>query len=118
MISAKEAHEMAKANRVARVENDLISRQALLQWIDEFGPANKSAVLNAPTIDAVPVVHGKNTSCENPADEFICSECGFILDNYFSVEIDEHDGDKSYHEYIIKFCPECGAKMDKEANDE
>ena len=58
----------------------------------------------APTIDAVPVRHGKwvnphwrnSTSCAN------CSECGF------EAQHREYHGVQKYY----KLCPNCGAKMD------
>lgn len=61
---------------------------------------------NAPTIDAVPVVHGRWESCwedwRHQLEGNKCSVCGF-----------------EYFGNLFKYCPDCGAKMDKEAtNDE
>lgn len=53
-----------------------------------------------PAADVVPVVHGRWLSCEVHNDIEQCSECGMIF-HY-----------PSYYGY--KFCPNCGAKMDKE----
>ena len=89
--------------------DDLISRMALLKSIREVStsPLNEwdtMGVLNIvnkqPTVEAVPVVHGKWTN------EYInryghpchcCSVCGFHASHQ----------DKN-------FCPECGADMRKE----
>ena len=48
-----------------------------------------------PTADVVEVVHGKNIG----GGAFECSVCGF-RDNY--------------HDYEVHYCPNCGAKMEKE----
>ena len=62
------------------------------------------------TIDAEPVRHGRNITTEHPVDEFICSECKIHLTNYVRVEIE----DDAHYEYTMKYCPNCGAKMDLE----
>ena len=59
----------------------------------------------------------KNLTKENPVDEFICSECGFMTDDFSRTEIDEDidDGiwyeDRTRREFEIKYCPNCGAKV-------
>lgn len=61
----------------------------------------------APTVDAVPVKHGKfiGTEYDGYADgspvyyEWKCSECGYIFE----------DDEPTYN-----YCPNCGARMDKE----
>ena len=50
-------------------------------------------------IDAEPVRHGTNIC----SGWFVCSECGFV------------DG---FHGYEPRYCPNCGAKMDEEAEDD
>ncbi len=54
---------------------------------------------------------GDNITEEDPSDQFICSECGTILEGYHRVEIDEDYGDKTNHEYRIRYCPDCGADV-------
>ena len=68
--------------------------------VDEL-TASIAAVVNAPTIDAVEVVHGRWLDCENYNDIRQCSECGLIRNIY------KQEG--------WKYCPNCGTKMD--AND-
>ena len=62
----------------------------------------------------------KNLTKENPVDEFICSGCGFMTEDFFRLEIDEdfEEGiyyeERNHHEFEIKYCPNCGAKVVKE----
>ena len=63
-----------------------------------------------PEIDATPVAHGKNETEMNPVDEFICSECGFSSRDMSGYDIEED----CYYEFNPRFCPNCGAKMDKD----
>ena len=46
-------------------------------------------------------------------DQFVCSNCGIELQDWYRVERDEDDDDVTYHEYEFKFCPNCGARIDK-----
>ena len=66
-----------------------------------------------PAADVQPVRHGVNIEQEyDPVDRFRCSECGIILEGYSEVRIDEDDGDETNHEFLMRFCPNCGAKME------
>lgn len=56
----------------------------------------------------------KNESDNNPVDEFICSEYGFITEDFSEKRIDEDDGDVTYHEFEFRYCPNCGAKVVEE----
>ena len=64
----------------------------------------------APVCDMQEVRHGKNVTPFHPADEFICSECGIAFKEMSEYIIE----DDVYREFYFKFCPNCGAKMDKE----
>ena len=103
---------------------DLISREALLQQIGEklnvlrscndfkeaWGVKYAMAMIqNAPTVDAVEVVHAKWEICEEPntfdtygnPDKYArCNHCGFKWTDLYAV--------KNY----FKGCPNCGARMD------
>ena len=63
-----------------------------------------------PPADVQEVRHGKNITKIHPADEFICSECGIVFKEMSEYIIE----DDVYREFYFKFCPNCGAKMDKE----
>lgn len=53
------------------------------------------------------IVRGTNISDQHPVDEFICSECGFTTQGFDSYDPEED----AHYEFIIKFCPNCGADM-------
>lgn len=59
-------------------------------------------VVSQPTVDAVPVRHGRWRHYEGM---LYCSECG----TEFYDDIMEYCGDN-----VPKFCPECGADMRKD----
>lgn len=92
--------------------NDAISRKALLEKLHEHEHGNPHAhfddvwyfVRNAPSINAVPVVHARWERMDeycNHAREFKCTACKRSVHyDYFTRSCD------------YDFCPNCGAKMD------
>lgn len=74
-----------------------------------------NAIMGAPTVDATPVVHGKWIAEQKGAEycEFRCSECDSSIG-----ETDQFDETETmqFGEWY-KYCPNCGAKMDKEVQD-
>ena len=94
--------------------NDLISRKALLEIVrlkmqgdamsrDEMSAIEwaENEVLEAPTVDAAPVRHGRWIE-GTLSSRLICSECGH------EAKYNENANEP----YFTKFCPECGARMD------
>lgn len=80
--------------------DDLISRAALLNDLSYCAPELwqdeeyvKAKIMKQHAVDAVPVVHGEWKWSHGGQ----CSECGF------------HNSNFGYN-----YCPNCGAKMDKE----
>lgn len=69
-------------------------------WADAYREVAEM-VEEQPTIDAVPVRHGRNISKTG----FLCSVCSF----------GDFDG---FHGYNPKFCPNCGVPMVEGAGDE
>ena len=69
-------------------------------------------VEDVPDADVEEVKHGENIGTLHPVDEFICSECGIVLEGWTRVVTDEDDGELYYYEYEFNHCPNCGAKMD------
>ncbi len=53
----------------------------------------------------------KNISEMHPVDGFTCSECGISIEDYCEKEVDEENGDITYREYMLRYCPNCGAKV-------
>lgn len=100
------------------MQNDLISRSALIKTFEAAGFGDHSliesvlaagvyvCVDNAPTIDAVPVVHGR---LEGNHLDFKCSVCGTV----FHDDILWIQGDR----IVPKYCPECGARWTEVANE-
>lgn len=60
-------------------------------------------VKNAPTIEAEPVRHGRwlNAHVADGADFKKCSECACYIENLYFA-----------NDYNVRYCPNCGAKMD------
>ena len=62
------------------------------------------AIANAPTVDAVEVVHGEWIVCgDGDYVPFMCSHCGKTTAYQYKI-------------MYGKYCPNCGAKMDGEGN--
>lgn len=63
----------------------------------------KFMIADAPTVDAEPVRHGKwinaNEGRWNTCEVLKCSECGELDNRMYKTD---------------KYCPNCGARMDKE----
>lgn len=59
----------------------------------------RDAFMALPTVDAVPVVHGRWKEDSSGYGFWICSACGFV-------------SEASAANMLYKFCPHCGAKMD------
>ena len=73
----------------------------------------RRVLMQAPEADVAEVRHGHNATSMHPVDEFVCSVCGFICNDYIEAVYDE-DGDYTYYrECEFKYCPNCGAKMDE-----
>lgn len=71
---------------------------------------------NKITVDEVQ--HCENVGEDYDAvDQFVCSKCGIELQGWYRVERDMDDGEETHHEYVMRYCPNCGAKMDGGVND-
>ena len=80
-------------------------KDPLFDLVERYGV---SGVINAePTVDAVPVRHGKWLCSDDMYETAVCSVCNFDTgEPYECVK-------KSWN-----FCPNCGAKMDGERKEE
>ena len=98
-------------------ERRLIDAEKFLQWVvkrfkcvplvgscDNDSEDMRSLLAQAPTVDAVEVVHGHWYKA--PHHPYRCSNCGemALLDMY---------GESHYRS---NYCPNCGAKMDGDGN--
>lgn len=106
------------------METEYISRQKVERFIENgLNNPDKSKAFGHDAVEILTEVHfmdaadvwplqvGENITENNPVDEFVCSKCGIILEDWSRVEIDEDDGERTNHEYAFRFCPNCGAKM-------
>ena len=80
-------------------KDDLISRSGLLKEMQISGRAAYMIVQEAPAVDAEPVRHGRWIISSDGYYPY-CSEC----------KAEPKSG------VMTKYCPNCGAKMDKEAD--
>lgn len=104
------------------LNNDLISRKALIEHLstilmsDVFpnwantelkvkcsvgilGERFKREIEAAPTVDAEPVRHSEWVEEKDRVRHWHCQECGLV---------------EGMAHYMMHYCPNCGAKMDKE----
>lgn len=108
--------------------DDLISRKQLLNEIEHNHPEyndgqdiadwQMQCIINAPTVAVQPVKCGKwiwdNNGIDWDIGAWVCSECGMRNANI-------HSNGYEGNPYIwsgTRFCPNCGAKMDREAKHE
>lgn len=100
---------------------EYIDRKAAIdivtKWFDKInqnGDICTDGLRSIPAADVVERKTGKNVAIEYyDCDQFVCSECGIELQDWRRVERDEDDGDITYHEYRLRFCPNCGAKIEE-----
>ena len=71
-------------------------------------------ISNAPTVDAVEVVHGRWMKTKEPLgwQEVDVVECSICHESWLGDEDDSFDYSEHWH-----YCPNCGAKMDGERKD-
>lgn len=92
--------------------NDLISRKALQaafenECVGECGcckhvkhnPEGCALIVNAPAVDAEPVRHSEWVEEKDRVRHWHCRECGLV---------------EGMAHYMMHFCPNCGANMEKE----
>ena len=56
----------------------------------------------------------KDISDFNEVDGFKCSNCGMEITDFCRIECDEDDGSETYHEYVPKYCPNCGRFINRD----
>ena len=77
-------------------EYDYVYRKMdFCEWLDD-----------APTVDAVPVVHGRWNCSDDAYESAVCSACGWDTTEPWA-----------YIKEWFKFCPNCGASMDGKDGD-
>ncbi len=92
--------------------NDLISRNTAIKWFfrpysNEESYSNldiEKALKAIPTVDAVPVVHGRWRELKDGTEE--CTNCLGLCPHE-----ENYNGDVIFN-FGCEYCPWCGAKMD------
>ena len=108
LIDAEALLQMGSAKKIIEVIGnwDELSLKAKSACV-RLGVAHKRLILNAPTVDAVPVVHGRwkkhKPDSSGYANGFVCSCCGDTVYTDYSMK-----------ECVYNYCPNCGAKMNLE----
>lgn len=97
------------------IERDMVIRALTLNDCDSARA--KASILDIPAADVAPVVHGLwigegDGYAETEEGEMVivydvwgCSECSYTID----------DGTDDLN-FLPRYCPNCGAKMDKEVD--
>ena len=91
--------------------SDYIKREDALNALREYPVTKlKTAIRRLPSADVAPVRHGRWESFEDVFMEtcYQCSECGL---SFYLAD----GGTPKENEY--RYCPNCGAKMDKGGTD-
>ena len=104
IIDADIAKERLKSH--ADEFSDVFSRQEKAVLIG----GSTACIDKCPTVDAVPVVHGR-WLYDSGSGKYFCSAC----DEYaLSFKKDTLYGGDLYEVCLTDYCPHCGAKMDGE----
>ena len=83
------------------IEADELIKEAYAEGA--YGYVDAKQIADAPTVDAMPVRHGQWETNSDRSDTLICSVCKCGFDMW------KHD--------LHNFCPNCGARMDKEKDE-
>lgn len=107
------------------IEKEYIEREVLIKQFETLKEKAETlrdvvylesilaVIYTTPTADVQEVRHGKWIEYDNGIQT--CSECGYMTEDCTEKKYSQ-DGDYCYLcEYEYKFCPNCGAKMDKES---
>ena len=103
MYDVTENHFVAQiGDRLFDITGDVTDRYNVIEWekYDDRYDAGEiiKDIETTPTVDAVPVRHGKWITKSTGGEFFdCCSECGYV----------EWDAPN-------KYCPHCGSRMDEE----
>ena len=113
LIDADAPKETLRRIRTELVKHPTFLRSDIEEGIDKGIGAAMQAIDDAPTIDAMPVVHGRWIKMTGmmPSEyhgHYECSECQWHMKGLRNSWTREEE---------LLYCPNCGAKMDGERRD-
>lgn len=97
--------------------DNLINREAALAAVADAIADGRNVYRALAEVPVVEERHGKNEGEYAAVDQFVCSECGLELQGWYRVERDMDDGEEIHHEYVMRYCPNCKAKIEGGVND-
>ena len=101
-------YRLISATALLNTETFSVSEGACKECENEY----RLAVMNAPTVDAMEVVHGRWKVLARFFDGSLCTQCSICGEEYtYKTGRFEHIN-AEYAKY--NYCPNCGAKMDLE----
>ena len=107
---------MYEANHIT-VPDDTIKRREVYYALKRFYNGLCAVIGETDATDILMhIPPAEERTCQNVQNEiadcdwFICSECGIDLMDWVRRESDE-DGDETFHEYVFRYCPNCGARI-------
>ena len=98
--------ELISREEALRVINAYDYRGLTIEDVKKVTDGCANEILKLPAVDAVPVVHGRWIDGRGSWSTSNCSVCGWKIPY----------GEDAYLGYT-KYCPDCGARMDEEADD-
>ena len=113
LINANALLEMGRARKIIEVVGNWkelpgCAKSACVR----LGIAHKQMILNAPTVDAVEVVHGRWLTLEEYAEKIGADPTVYVGGWCFCSECEQ----QMRAIYGWNYCPNCGAKMDGDGN--
>ena len=117
-MTIDEAIELMKNEKACVLKADTCDRDcAKCKLVKKTEDVLSAYDMVIKALEQEPYADAKKCHNVNPdyagCDQFVCSNCGIELQDWHRVERDEDDGDITYHGYEFKYCPNCGAKIEK-----
>lgn len=80
-------------------------------WMPLPNRPNNDTINQVESLNSIVLKEATNDGEFDECDQLVCSNCGIELQGWVRVERDEDDGEETHHEYVFRYCPNCGAKI-------